>query len=83
MPPEPSRTLSRLIAIAKWGGCFTALVSAVGGLTCELTWAGEASQAVGRGSWIVVAIAMAFGLLGVILDRSHGVTKSSESVSGH
>jgi len=81
MSPEPSKTLSRFIAISKWGGCFTALVFAVGGLLCDLAWAGEAFQAVGRSSWVVVAIAMAFGLIGVILDRSHSVTKSSGSTT--
>lgn len=81
MSPEPSETLSRFIWICKWGGCCTALAFAVGGLLCDVAWFGDACQAAGRGTWVVVAIAMALGLTGVVCDRSHKEPKSSESTT--
>lgn len=81
MLPESSETLSRFILICKWGGCFTALAFAVVGLMCDVAWAGDACQAVGRGGWVVVAVATALGLTGVVLDRSHRVPKSSDSTA--
>jgi hypothetical protein len=81
MSHEPSEALSRFIWICKWGGCCTALAFAVGGLLCDVPWFGEVCQATGAGTWVVVAIAMALGLTGVIFDRSHRVQKSSESTT--
>lgn len=71
MSPERSDTLSRFILLSKWGGCFTALVFALGGLLFDLAGLGGAYETLGQDSWIVVAISSAFGLTGVILDRSH------------
>jgi hypothetical protein len=81
MSPESSDTLSRFIWICKWGGCFTALAFAVGGLLCDVAWVGDSCHTAGRGSWVVVAIATALGLTGVVLDRSHRVPKSTDTTT--
>jgi hypothetical protein len=83
MLPEPAKRPSRFILISKWGGCFTALVFAVSGLLCDLAWPGDAFGSLGRGSWVVVAVSMAFGLIGVVLDRPHDLPKSSDPTLTH
>ncbi|MDX1422685.1 MAG: hypothetical protein R3322_06070 [Kiloniellales bacterium] len=74
----PAATPGRFVQIAKWGGCFTALVFAIGGLLTDLVSSGDTYEAVSRGSWIIVAISMAFGLTGVVLDRSHKLPDSTD-----
>ncbi len=74
----PAATPGRFVQIAKWGGCFTALVFAIGGLLTDLASSGDTYEAVSRGSWIIVAISMAFGLTGVVLDRSHKLPDSTD-----
>lgn len=81
LAPGPSETSSRFIQISKWGGCFTALVFAVTGLLCDIARLNDTVETLGRRSWIVVAIAMAFGLAGVLLDRSYGSPTSSDPAS--
>jgi len=76
MEPEPSKGPSRFVQILKWGGCFTALVFAVGGLLLDIASPGNAYEALSRGSWMIVAISMAVGLAGVVLDRSNALPKS-------
>ena len=75
MTPVPSKGLRRLILAFKWGGCCTALVFALGGLLLDIASAGEAYEVLSRGSWFIVAISMAFGFIGVLLDRSDEVPK--------
>ncbi len=76
MAPRPSKEPSRFILTLKWGGCFTALVFAVGGLLLDIASAGDAYGAMSRGSWMIVAISMGVGFTGVILDRSDELPKS-------
>lgn len=76
MTPEPSNGPHKLILAFKWGGCSTALVFAIGGLLLDIASAGEAYEGLSRGSWFIVAISMAFGFVGVLLDRSDEVPKS-------
>ncbi len=76
MAPETSKKPSRFILILKWGGCFTALIFAVGGLLLDFASPGDAYETLSRGSWVIVAIAMAFGFSGVVLDRSDALPKS-------
>lgn len=73
MTPAPSKGPRKLILAFKWGGCFTALVFALGGLLLDIASAGEAYS---RGSWFIVAVSMAFGFVGVLLDRSDELPKS-------
>ena len=79
MSTQSSETPSRFIQISKWGGCFTALVFAVGGLLFDIAWSGGVYDTLSRGSWIIVAISTAVGLTGVVLDRSHRLPESSDS----
>jgi len=76
MTPAPSKGPRRLILAFKWGGCFTALVFALGGLLLDVASAGEVYEVLSRGSWFIVAISMALGFVGVLLDRSDEVPKS-------
>jgi len=75
---QPAATPGRFIQIAKWGGCFTALIFAISGLLTDLASSGDTYAAVSRGSWIIVAISTAFGLTGVVLDRSHKLPDSAD-----
>ena len=76
MTPAPSNGPRRLVLAFKWGGCLTALVFALGGLLLDIASAGETYAILSRGSWFIVAIAMALGLVGVLLDRSDQLPKS-------
>ncbi len=76
MTPVPSKGPRKLILACKWGGCFTALVFALGGLLLDIASASDAYQVLSRGSWFVVAISMACSLVGVLLDRSDELPKS-------
>lgn len=69
--PARSKTPRRLIPVLKWGGCVTALVFAAAGLLLDLALSGSPYQSLSRGSWVIVAVAMAIALTGVVLDRSH------------
>jgi putative copper export protein len=75
MLPEPSKEPSRFLLILKWGGCFTALVFAVGGLLLDFASPDDAYETLSRGSWVIVAVSMAIGFTGVILDRSDELPK--------
>ena len=52
------------------------MVFALGGLLLDIASAGEAYEVLSRGSWFIVAISMAFGFVGVLLDRADGLPKS-------
>ncbi len=71
-PKEPNRTIHTL----KWGGCFAALLFAVGGLLLDIAAPGDAYGALSRGSWAIVAFSTAIAFTGVILDRPHKPTDS-------
>ena len=76
MAPETSKKPSRFILILKWGGCFSALAFAVGGLLIDIASPGDTYETLSRGSWMIVAISMAAGFSGAVLDRPHNLTKS-------
>lgn len=80
MTAERFRQPSRLWLALKWGGCFTALAFAVGGLLLDLTSPGERYEILSRGSWVIVAISMGLGLAGVILDRAHETPRPPDPV---
>ena len=62
--------LRRVLAAFKWCGCLTAFAFAMIGLIFEFVPLGDAFQILSQGIWIVVGIAMAFGFVGAVLDRS-------------
>jgi len=66
---SPKR-LRRVLAALKWCGCLTAFAFAMLGLLFELVPLGDAFQILSQTVWIVVGIAMAFGFVGAVLDRS-------------
>ncbi len=76
MAPGPPNESSRCFLIFKWGGCCSAFLFAVGGLLLDMTSPGDAYESLNQGIWIIVAISMAVGLTGVILDRSDLLPKS-------
>ncbi len=47
-----SKEPSRFLLILKWGGCFTALVFAVGGLLLDIASPGDVYESLIRGSWM-------------------------------
>ncbi len=75
MPPETQPKPSRASFLFKWGGCFIALVFAVGGLLLDLALPDELYETLSRVSWVIVAISMGMSLAGVILDRAHETPK--------
>jgi hypothetical protein len=76
MAPQLIKKPSRFILILKWGGCFTALVFAVSGLLMDIASPGDTYETLSRGSWMIVAISMAAGFSGAVLDRPHNLSKS-------
>ncbi len=76
MKSEPTKEPSRFILTLKWGGCLTALLFAVGGLLLDIASAGDAYETLSRGSWMFVALSMAVGFAGVVLDRSNVLPES-------
>jgi len=71
MAPKLAKNSSRLIPILKWGGCFAALVFALGGLLMDLALSGETYETLGQITWMIVAVSMAAGFAGVVFDRAH------------
>jgi hypothetical protein len=80
MASERHRQPGGLSLVLKWGGCFTALVFAVGGLMLDFASPGEAYEPLSLGSWIIVASAMALGLAGVVFDRAHDRPKPPDPI---
>jgi len=76
MTPKPSKGTHKLFLVLKWGGCFTALLFALSGLLLDIASPGEAYASLSRGSWFIVAVSMAFGFVGFVLDRSDELPKS-------
>jgi hypothetical protein len=75
MAPQLIKKPSSFILILKWGGCFTALVFAVSGLLMDIASPGDTYETLSRGNWMIVAISMAAGFSGVVLDRPHKLPK--------
>ena len=76
MASNLSKRPGRFIQILKWGGCTTAFAFAIAGLWLDIATLGGVYEALSRGIWAIVAIAMAAGLTGVVLDRPHKLPES-------
>ncbi len=76
MAPKLAKKPSRLVLSLKWGGCFAALVFGLGGLLMDMAPSSGTYETLSRLVWMIVAICMAAGFTGAVLDQAHKLPDS-------